>query len=68
MRGERWLLRRREFLVGRAARHLPATAGIERYQEWAAELPVILGDPEIKPALEPEPEFWRRARCGRSCR
>jgi hypothetical protein len=20
------------------------------------------------PALEPEPEFWRRARCGRSCR
>jgi hypothetical protein len=50
MRGERWLLRAGEFLVGRAARHLPAAARDERYQEWAAELPVILGDPEIKPA------------------
>jgi hypothetical protein len=50
MRGERWLLRMGEFLVGRAARHLPAAARVERYQEWAAELPVILGDPEIKPA------------------
>ncbi len=28
-----------------------------------------LGDPPMwLPALEPEPEFWRRARCGRSCR
>jgi hypothetical protein len=50
MRGERWLLRMGEFLVGLAARHLPAAARDERYQEWAAELPVILGDPEIKPA------------------
>lgn len=50
MRGERWLLRMGEFLVGWAARHLPAAARVERYQEWAAELPVILGDPEIKPA------------------
>jgi hypothetical protein len=50
MRGERRLLRAGEFLVGRAARHLPAAARDERYQEWAAELPVILGDPEIKPA------------------
>jgi hypothetical protein len=50
MRGERWLLRTGEFLVGRAARHLPAAARAERYREWAAELPVILGDPEIKPA------------------
>jgi hypothetical protein len=50
MRGERWLLRAGEFLVARAARHLPAAASDERYQEWAAELPVILGDPEIKPA------------------
>jgi hypothetical protein len=50
MRGERWLLRIGEFLVGRSARHLPAAARGERYQEWAAELPVILGDPEIKPA------------------
>jgi hypothetical protein len=50
MRGERWLLRTGEFLVGRAARHLPAAARAERYQEWAAELPVILRDPQIKPA------------------
>ncbi len=50
MRGERWLLRVGEFLVGRAAWHLPVTARDERYQEWAAELPVILGDPEIRPA------------------
>jgi hypothetical protein len=50
MRGERWLLRVGEFLVGRAARHLPAAAREERCREWAAELPVILGDPEIKPA------------------
>jgi hypothetical protein len=42
MRGERWLLRVGEFLVGRAARHLPAAARDERYQEWAAELPVQL--------------------------
>jgi acetyltransferase-like isoleucine patch superfamily enzyme len=49
-RGERWLLRAGEFLVGRAARHLPAAVRDERYQEWAAELPVILGDPEIKTA------------------
>jgi len=50
MRGERWLLRVGEFLVGLAARRLPPAASAERYQEWAAELPVILGDPEIKPA------------------
>lgn len=50
MRGERWLLHVGEFLVGRAARHLPAAARDQRYQEWAAELPVILGDPEIRPA------------------
>jgi hypothetical protein len=50
MRGERWLLRVGEFLVGRAVRHLRGTARAERYQEWAAELPVILRDPEVKPA------------------
>jgi len=50
MRGERWLLRMGEFLVGRAARHLPAAARDERSQEWAAELPVILHDPDIRPA------------------
>jgi hypothetical protein len=50
MRGERWLLRAGEFLVSQAARHQPAAARDVRYQEWAAELPVILRDPEIKPA------------------
>jgi hypothetical protein len=50
MRGERWLLRAGEFVVGRAARHLPAAARGVRYQEWAAELPVILRDPQVKPA------------------
>lgn len=50
MRGERWLLRVGEFLAGRAARHLPAAVRDERYREWAAELPVILGDPEVRPA------------------
>jgi hypothetical protein len=50
MRGERWLLRLGEFLVGRAARHLPAAVRVERCREWAAELPVILDDPEIKTA------------------
>jgi hypothetical protein len=50
MRGERWLLRVGRFLVARAARRLPAAAREERRREWEAELPVILGDPEIKPA------------------
>ena len=50
MRGERWLLRTGEFLVGLAARRLPRAVRDERYREWAAELPVILGDPEIRPA------------------
>src|SRR5581483_4588881 len=49
MKGERWLLRVGEFLVSRAVRHLPAAARDARYQEWAAELPIILGDQEIKP-------------------
>jgi hypothetical protein len=71
MRGERWLLRVGEFLVGRAARHLPAAARDQRYQEWAAELPAILGDPEIKPAaaragrmLGPAPARHRGAHRG----
>jgi hypothetical protein len=50
MRGERWLLSVGRFLVARAARRLPAAARDERRREWEAELPVILGDPEIKPA------------------
>jgi len=50
MRGERWLLRVGEFLVSRAAASLPAAVRDERRREWAAELPVILGDPEVKSA------------------
>jgi hypothetical protein len=50
MRGERWLLRTGEFMVGRASRHLPAAARDERFREWTAELPVILHDPDIRPA------------------
>jgi hypothetical protein len=50
MRGERRLLGVGRFLVARAARRLPAAARDERRREWEAELPVILGDPEIKPA------------------
>jgi hypothetical protein len=40
-----------EWLIGRARRHLPAPAGDERYREWTAELPAILADPEVRPAL-----------------
>jgi hypothetical protein len=39
MRGERWLLGGGEYLVGRAARRLPAEVREERCREWAAELP-----------------------------
>ncbi|MGH3286699.1 MAG: hypothetical protein ACRDPD_18810 [Streptosporangiaceae bacterium] len=54
MRGERWLLRAGEFLVGRAARRLPPEVRDECYREWWAELPAILHDPGPRPA-------WRRA-------
>ena len=54
MRGERRLLRAGEFLVGFAARGLPARIRDERQREWAAELPVILADPSLGPG-------WRRA-------
>jgi hypothetical protein len=37
-----------EFLIRRASRRLPADVGAERYQEWAAELPAILSDPDIR--------------------
>jgi hypothetical protein len=44
MRGERWALRAGEFLVSLASRRLPPRIRQERYQEWLAELPVILRD------------------------
>jgi hypothetical protein len=50
MRGERWALRAGESIVRLASRRLPPRARKERYQEWAAELPVILHDPEVRPA------------------
>ncbi len=48
MRAERALLRTGEYLVGWACRRLPREIRDERYREWAAELPVILHDPEIR--------------------
>jgi hypothetical protein len=48
MRGERALLRAGEYLVGRACLRLPREIRDERYREWAAELPAILHDPEIR--------------------
>lgn len=50
MRGERHALRAGECLVSRACRRLPARVREERYQEWLAELPVILHDREAGPA------------------
>jgi hypothetical protein len=57
MRGERRLLRVAEFLVRLACRRLPEGVREERYQEWAAELPVILHDPAARPA------YGVRSRC-----
>ena len=48
MRAERSLLRIGEYLVGRACRRLPREIRDERCREWAAELPAILRDPEIR--------------------
>ncbi len=50
MRGERHVLRAGEYLVSRACRRLPARIREEWYQEWLAELPVILHDREAGPA------------------
>jgi hypothetical protein len=50
MRGERRLLRLGEYLLRRAAQRLPRDIRQERYREWAAELPAILTDPQVRPA------------------
>ena len=50
MRGERQLLRFGEYLVRRACQRLPQDLRKERYREWAAELPAILHDPQVRPA------------------
>lgn len=48
MRAKRQLLRLGEYLVGRACQRLPKDIREERYREWAAELPAILHDPQIR--------------------
>jgi hypothetical protein len=50
MRGERCALRAGGALVSLACRRLPARIRPERYQEWLAELPVILRDRDTGPA------------------
>jgi hypothetical protein len=50
MRGERRLLRLGEYLVGLACQQLPPDIRQERHAEWAAELPAILHDPQVRPA------------------
>ena len=61
MRGERRLLRAGEYLIARACRHLPAGSRDERYREWAAELPAILADPEVRPAARRAARMLRYA-------
>lgn len=51
MKAQRWALRAGEALVRLASRRLPPRARQQRYREWAAELPVILNDPEVRPAV-----------------
>ena len=48
MRAEPALLRIGEYLVRRACHRLPPETRGERYREWAAELPAILHDREIR--------------------
>jgi hypothetical protein len=61
MREERPLLRIGEYLIARACRHLPAGARDERYREWAAELPAILDDPDVRPAARRAARMLRYA-------
>jgi hypothetical protein len=56
MRGERRLLRLGEYLVRQACQRLPQEIREEHYREWAAELPAILHDPQVRPAP------WRTVR------
>jgi hypothetical protein len=50
VRGERQLLAIGEWLVRRACRRLPQDVREERHREWAAELPAILHDPQLRAA------------------
>ncbi len=46
-----WVQRLAEYLITRACRRLPGDLAEDRYREWAAELPAILDDPEIRSGL-----------------
>jgi hypothetical protein len=48
MAGRTVMMRLGRYLIRRACRYLPADARDERYREWTAELPAILGDPDIR--------------------
>jgi DivIVA domain-containing protein len=61
MRGEGRLLRIGEYLIACACRRLPAGTRDERYREWAAELPAILEDPDIRPAARRAARMLRYA-------
>jgi DivIVA domain-containing protein len=61
MRGERRLLRIGEYLIACACRHLPDEKRDERYREWAAELPAILHDPDVRPAARRAARMLRYA-------
>ena len=66
MRGERQLLRLGEYLLRRACQRLPRGIRQERYREWAAELPAILQDPQIRHSppgvVDRQPTGSRQAR------
>jgi Phospholipase_D-nuclease N-terminal len=59
-----------EHLIARACQRLPGEAGDERYREWAAELPAILDDPDLRSGLLRSARALRYAagvsRCTRS--
>lgn len=40
-----------EYLIRRACRRLPGDSRDERYREWAAEVPAILHDPDVRFAV-----------------
>ena len=61
MRGECWLLRIGEYLIGCAARLLPGEIRDERHREWAAELPAILRDPDTRLAAHRAARMLRYA-------
>jgi hypothetical protein len=56
MSGERRVLRLGEYMVRHACQRLPQEIREEHYREWAAELPAILHDPQVRPAP------WRAVR------